>query len=215
MSNSSIEEADILLPPTFKKTGAVKNRKGSLDCTDWIGTFNLWIIQDGDIPSIVYQVRSPNASWAPNKFDVTAGGHYLVGESLLDGLREVEEELGKVYEAKDLSYIGQKLNVSPDTKGNMRHEIVDISFIKDNSSLTSYSLQEEEVYGVCTIPISELLLIHTEKDCSYKTQLIRFDGEFEDVTVDKSSFPSNWDRYHFKIAILADRYIKGEANLIY
>ncbi|MBU1110766.1 hypothetical protein KKB83_04060 [Patescibacteria group bacterium] len=31
----------------------------------------------------------------------------------------------------------------------------------------------------------------------------------------KDSFPFNWDNYHFKIALLADRFLKDEKNLIY
>jgi hypothetical protein len=30
-----------------------------------------------------------------------------------------------------------------------------------------------------------------------------------------ASFPQNWDDYHYKIAVLADRYFKGEKPILY
>ena len=35
------------------------------------------------------------------------------------------------------------------------------------------------------------------------------------VVVDKKSFPYNWDNYHYKIALLAKRFLDGDKNIIY
>ena len=40
-------------------------------------------------------------------------------------------------------------------------------------------------------------------------------GKEIQIKVNKNSFPFNWDNYHFKIALLAERFLKGEGNLIY
>src|ERR671933_433987 len=44
----------------------------------------------------------------PNKLDVTVGGHLGVGESVLDGIREVEEELGLTVVADELVSLGTR-----------------------------------------------------------------------------------------------------------
>jgi hypothetical protein len=210
-----MEKVDILLPPTFKKSGVIKTLQQAWDDEDWIGTFNLWIIQDKPVPAIVYQQRSPKSNWAPNKLDVTAGGHFEAGEEILDGLREVREELGKDYKVDQLTYLGRKLHVSPDTKGRMRQNVVEIFMTVDNSNLEKFKLQESEVYAVCICPITELMNVHTKEGYSFIAEGITSGGEKIGIKVDRDSFPYNWDNYHFKIVLLADRLLKGEKHLLY
>src|SRR5262249_19061079 len=117
------EEVDILAPPLFGKTGQVKSREQAYDDGDWLGTFNLWIVRRTPVPAIVYQIRGPHKSWAPNKMDVAVGGRYDAGESFTDGLREVKEELGKDYAPEALTYVGRKIYVGFDVKGREKHEV--------------------------------------------------------------------------------------------
>lgn len=210
-----MEKVDILLPPTFKKSGKTKTLQQAWKDEDWIATFNLWIIQNKPFPAIIYQVRSPKSSWAPNKLDVTAGGHYSAGEEINDGLREVKEELGKNYQASDLTYLGRKINLSPDTQDRMRKNLVEVFFVLDHSPLGSYKLQKSEVYAICSCPIEELIKIHLRKGYKFTVEGINNDKEKIMIKITKDSFPYNWDNYHLKIALLANRFFKGEKNLLY
>lgn len=205
---------DILLPPTFENSHKSKTIEQAWDDEDWIGTFNLWIIQSLPIPSIVYQQRSPNSNWAPMKLDVTAGGHYSAGENIKDGLREVSEELGKTYDFDKLINLGRKIHVSPDTKNRERHNIVHIFMVIDNTTLDKYFLQKSEVHAIVTCPIEELVKVHTTNHSFIAKGFDNNNNNFE-IEVNKDSFPYNWDNYHFKIVLLADRLIKGDKNLIY
>jgi len=115
---SKMEKVDILTIPTFEKSGVIKTREQAYKDGDRIGSFNLRILQNGTqnySASIIYQVRSPKVSREPWKLDTSAAGHLQAGESYLDGLREVEEELGKTYKADQVKYLGRKLNLSYDT----------------------------------------------------------------------------------------------------
>lgn len=210
-----MERVDILLPPTFEKSGETKTLQQAWNDEDWIGTFNLWIIQDKPMPAIIYQIRSPNSSWAPNKLDVTAGGHYNAGERITDGLREVEEELKKNYQMDDLTYLGRKINISLDTKDRMRKNIVEVFFVLDNSPLDSYQLQKTEVYAICACPIEKLIKVHIQKSYQFIIEGVSSNKENIKICVKKDSFPYNWDNYHLKIALLANRFVKGEKNLLY
>lgn len=210
-----MEEVDILTPPTFEKSGVIKTRKQAISDGDWIGTFNLWIIQSQPIPSIIYQQRSSNSYWAPNKLDVTAGGHYKAGETIYDGLREVHEELDKDYKKEQLTYLGRKLNISPNIHGEMTHTVVDIFFVIDNSPLEQYILEKNEVYAIAACPLNELLKVHTEQNHSFNVESITNEGITKEITITKDSFPYNWDNYHFKISLLAKRYLERQGNLVY
>lgn len=210
-----MEKVDILVPPAFEKSGKTKTLQRAWRDEDWIGTFNLWIIQSKPVPAVVYQQRSPNSSWAPEKLDVTAGGHYRAGEKILDGLREVREELGKQYKMSDLIHLGRKINVSPDIKGRMRQNVVNIFMVLDNSPLESYRLEEAEVYAICVCPIAQLIKVHTQKGYGFEAKGITNKGERVKIKVTQSAFPYNWDNYHFKIALLTERFLKGEKHLIY
>jgi len=209
-----MEKVDILTPPTFKKSSVIKPRDQAIANGDWIGTFNLWIVQSAPEPSIIYQQRSPSSTWAPNKLDVTAGGHYQAGESIFGGLREVKEELNRIYKKDQLTYLGRKLHISPDVHGFTRHNVVDIFFVTDDSPLESFYLEKEEVFAILSCPIKKLIRVHTEK-IGFIVQALKNDGKKIDVTVTANSFPYNWDNYHFKIALLAEKYLKGEKNLLY
>lgn len=210
-----METVDILVPPTFKKSGKTKSLKQAWKDQDWIGTFNLWVVQSKPVLSVIYQVRDRNMNWAPGKLDVTAGGHYQAGETIKQGLREVEEELGKKYNFKSLAGLGRKIHVSPDTEGNVRYNIVDIFMVEDNSPLNSYVLEKAEVYAICACPVADLLKVHSVKDYTFEADTLSNKGEKDKMLIGKNSFPYNWDDYHYKIATLAKKFLRGEKNLIY
>ena len=209
------EQVDVLLPPNFEPNGVVKTREQAMNDGDWIGTFNLWVVTANPVPSLIYQQRGPDRSWAPDKLDVTAGGHYRAGERLADGLREVEEELGRHYKSDDITYLGRKIYVGRDTSGKTKNNVIELYMIEDDTPLTDYKLDKEEVYGIVACPVDELIKAHQGKDYSFKVTGLKYDGTKLDLTVTKDSFPENWDNYHFKMALLVERYFKGEKNLLY
>lgn len=210
-----MEQVDILKPPTFEKTGVTKTLKQAWEDENWIGTFNLWIVQKQPVPSLVYQVRSLRSSWEPGKLDVTAGGHYSAGEELADGLREIKEELGITYEFEQVTYLGKRLNVSLDVNGKHRNNAVDISIIHDDRPITDYILEEAEVYAICSVPLAELRKVHTREGYQITVSGLTSTGETIPLEVNRNAFPYNLDNYHFKMVSLAERFLQGEKHLIY
>ncbi|MFC1790071.1 NUDIX domain-containing protein [Patescibacteria group bacterium] len=210
-----MEKVDILLPPTFKKSGQTKTLKQAWNDEEWLGSFNLWIIRSKPISGIVYQQRSLNSSWAPGKLDVSAAGHYSAGEKMTDGLREVKEELGKNYQSRDLTYLGRKVHLDFDIHGKLRKSVIQVFMIIDNSPLDAYVLEEREVYAICFCPLKKLIRAYTQKGYQFNVSALTCQGRKTKVKVTKKSFPQGWDDYHFKIALLAKRFLKGEKHLIY
>jgi len=210
-----MEQVDILLPPKFNKSDIVKSRTQAIADGDWIGSFNLWVVKDSSGPAMVYQQRSQNSTLLPSKLDVTVGGHYQTGERMSEGLREVREEIGKDYEFSQLTPLGRKMFVAPDVQNNMRHNIVDVFILKDNSPLTTYKLQELEVSGIFECPISELLKTHLKKDYSFIAKGYDVHGKETEIKVIKESFPYNWDNYHLKMTYIARAFLEGKKGLLY
>ena len=59
---------------------------------DWHAAVHVWIFLDGG--ALLLQQRSQSKDLAPGKLDVSVGGHLSAGETWIDALREVEEEIG-------------------------------------------------------------------------------------------------------------------------
>lgn len=206
---------DTLAPPLFEKTGEIKDLDHVLGDSDWVQVFNLWIVQRNPVPSIVYQQRSPNASWAPLALDAAAGGYLNAGEDMGDCMREVREELGREYPLDQVVFVGRRLNVGIDNRNRRRQTVVEIGIVEDDSPIQSYDVDPKEVYAICSCPIEELIRVQT--DPSYSFDVKGLDAEKKEIIihVTKESFPLNWDPYHLKMALLAKRYLEGERYLMY
>lgn len=213
---SNTELVDILLPPNFEKSGKIITREESLINREWIGVFNLWIVQSEPIPAILYHLKSSRKNWESGKVGVIVGGYYRAGEDMTGGLREVEEEIGKRYQMQNLTPIGRRLYVGIEKDGKgVRQNVVDIFITKDNSPIKDFVLNFEEVEAICALPLSELIKMYNEKDYSFKTQGITHNGHKSPMNISKKSFPYNWDDYHKRMVYIAERFLKGEKNLRY
>lgn len=208
-----MEFVDILSPPDFRKSGETKPVTQAWEDGDWIGTFNLWIVRRHPEPAILYQRRSLKATWEPGKLDLSAGGHYRAGEDVRGGLREVHEELGREYAFKDLVSLGRRLNVTDDAKGRRRHYVVDVFLVEDDAPLSEFRLQKEELEGLFICPIESLIAAH-EHGTSFVAHGLDAEGNETSIEVSRDSFPYNWDDYHHKMALMAERHFKGERKLL-
>ena len=206
----AIARVDILDPNDFSKTGEVKTIHDAWAAGDWIGSFNLWILQNHDGGSILYQQRSFTALWAPGLLDVSAGGHYDAGETMADGLREVREELGKNYAFSDLRNLGRKLYLRNDGTRRLRYA-VDVFVVVDNSPLDTFILQAEELEGLYRCPVPELIKAHKDPTYSFVAEGMRCSNATQSpssLVVSRSLLPYNWDNYHYKMALLSKRLLE-------
>lgn len=81
---------------------------------DWHRTFSCWIIRgDADRgPGILLQRRGARKEVWPQRFDISAAGHYRAGEGIEDGARELSEELGVDVAPEALIPVGIRIGVS-------------------------------------------------------------------------------------------------------
>jgi len=215
--NDLEELVDILNPLDLTKTGQVKYKFEAHINGDWLGSFNLWVVQRYPIQAILYQQRSFDAKWAPGLIDVTVGGHYRAGENIKDGLREVEEEIGKKYSFESLVYLGKKMYVGNYENNKFRY-IVDVFLREDNSNINSFRLQYDELEGLVICPISALIALYEGDVDSFISKGVRYDNRkliASDFEITRDSFPNNPDDYHKRMVMLIKRYFDGEKGLYY
>lgn len=73
----------------------------------WHETFHCWILsRENGIDYIYFQIRSEKKKDYPSLLDITAAGHILANETVIDGVREVKEELGIDVHIDDLVSLG-------------------------------------------------------------------------------------------------------------
>ncbi len=126
----------------------------------WHQTFHCWIVScHDDAGYLLLQLRSATKKDHPNTLDVTAAGHLAAGEQALDGLRELEEELGVFTEAGDLRYLGIKHDIMDRTHGVRNREFAHVYILRDDRPIEEYRLQEDEVSGLVEVSIEDGLAL--------------------------------------------------------
>jgi isopentenyldiphosphate isomerase len=144
------------LPTGETKARALVHKDG-----DWHRSFHLWIIKDGT--HVLLQRRSSKKDLEPNKLDVTVGGHFSAGETLLEVVREVQEEIGLEVQLKDLEFI--------ETRQGVRHyehatdrEFVDVYAMRCDQSLDQYYLRCDEVSVLYEVPLDKAIDLYQNGD---------------------------------------------------
>lgn len=122
----------------------------------WHETFHCWFVgrkQDRDI--IHLQLRSKGKKDFPGLFDITAAGHILADETIEDGVREIEEELGIAVSFEELVSLGV-IKDQIHENGFLDNERCHIFLYKAETNIeTLYKLQKEEVSGIVTADFQE------------------------------------------------------------
>ncbi|HEC65663.1 MAG TPA: NUDIX domain-containing protein [bacterium] len=210
-----MEKFDLLKPPLFGNSHSSKTYD-ELTASDWIASFNLWIVREGKNPSLLYQLRGKSRAWAPGKLDVPVGGKISAGETVVEGgLREAKEEIGKSYKSTELSFIGRRLNVNVDADGKIINTVPHIYFVLDNTPLTGFKILPDELDGLYECNIDSLMKLHEKKITSFLADGIDSSKKKSKLSITSELFPENWANYHHKIAHLAKRFVEGEEDLIY
>lgn len=115
----------------------------------WHETFHCWIVGiEGGIPYIHLQLRSPDKKDFPNLLDISAAGHLLAHETVKDGVREIEEELGievKFEELIPLGIIKDQLAVRNFLDNERCHAFL---YVTEEKLDDTYKFQQEEVAGM-------------------------------------------------------------------
>jgi isopentenyldiphosphate isomerase len=122
----------------------------------WHQTFHCWILkQTESSPLLLLQLRHPDKDTFPNLLDVSCAGHLLAGENVVDGVRELREELGLEVEFTSLISCGifAEEDTLPDER--MNREFCHVFMYASSLSLLQYRMQPEEVSGLFFVRLNE------------------------------------------------------------
>ena len=173
----------------------------------WHRCFHCWISgSDTEGQYLLVQRRAASKDVWPGRLDVTAAGHLAAGETTLDGLRELDEELGLAPDPERLIPLGTRRIEQKIPEGCDR-EFHEVFLLLDPSSPKDLRLQEEEVESLVRIALDD-----AEKLGATDTVPAREwkDGKPIETKANLIDFVPNDDDYLGRVARAAREAFAGE-----
>lgn len=196
----------------FKHIG-VKSRADVHRDGDWHQVFQCWVIgreADGR-EFLILQMRGPHQDTFPNMLDISAAGHMEAGETVEDGVRELEEELGLKVEFEDLISLGKRVSTKK-YKDLIDCQVSNVFLYECNQPLGDYQYQKIEIDGLVKLRIDDGLKLFSGQLEHVEVEAV---GLGQDrLTIKATDFIQTLDNYVLKILILAKRYFANEKYLL-
>lgn len=190
----------------------VKSREAVHRDGDWHQVFHCWVIgrESNGGAFVILQMRDDGKDMYPGKLDISAAGHLEAGESVADGVREIEEELGLRVEFDELVPLGRRLGISR-FRDMVDCQISHVFFHECSLPLADFNYRKGEVKGLLKLPLEMgVRLLAGEVE----TVVVEAVGlGMERVSISADDFIPNVDQYALKTLILAKRYFAGEKHL--
>ena len=172
----------------------------------WHRCFHCWVFGAGaGGPYLLVQRRSATKDTWPGYLDVTAAGHLAAGEEPLDGLREVEEELGLRVDPGRLTPLGTRL-AEQRIPGGLDRELHDVFLLGDDTPPGDLRLQREEVEAVLRVGLDDAESLGTAGSAPAREYR---DGGVSETRVRVSDFVPNTDDYLRRVAVAARAALDG------
>jgi isopentenyldiphosphate isomerase len=205
-----------ILDCTGRKTGEVIARDEAHRTGTWHGAFHCLIIslRDGRRQAL-FQKRAAQKKIAPDKFDVSVGGHYAAGEDArIAGPREIREELGLEVRFTDLLPLGRRVFAYCFAPGVIEYEFQDVFLLERDIRVVGLNLQRDELDGVVQMDVEQGIKLFSGKTSMIEMMLIRPGGKDEPVSISIDDFVPCLDNYYLKLLLLARRYFNGEREFL-
>jgi isopentenyldiphosphate isomerase len=151
-----VDELLDILDDAGRPTGEVVAKSEAHRLGLWHRCFHCWICgSDPGGSYLLLQRRAATKDTWPGYLDITAAGHLSAGEATLDGLREIEEELGLRVDPERLVPLGTR-RVEQQIPAGRDREFHEVFLLRDDTPPQSLSLQEEEVEAVYRLNLDDV-----------------------------------------------------------
>lgn len=187
---------DEQMNPIGIKTKTEVHREGY-----WHKTFQCWMVRmDEEVAYILFQLRHPTKAIFPNKLDKSAAGHLIAGETVAQGVREIEEELGIHVPFDHLSFCGIIPLENETESGLIDREFCHVFTYRCDLPLEAYQMQPDEVSGLFYVSVNDFYqLVYGSKDRCQAQGIIavgngRYERQVTEVTID--SFTPQSEHYY-------------------
>jgi isopentenyldiphosphate isomerase len=155
-----VDELLDILDVSGRPTGEVVPKSEAHRLGLWHRCFHCWICgSDPGGPYLLLQRRVARKDTWPNYLDVTAAGHLAAGEKTLDGLREVEEELGLRIAPERLVPLGTR-RVEQEIPGGCDRELHEVFLVSDATPPGDLRLQKHEVEAVFRLYLDDVRTLY-------------------------------------------------------
>lgn len=173
----------------------------------WHRCFHCWIFgtDETDGPYLLVQRRAAAKDTWPGYLDATAAGHLAAGEEAMDGLREVEEELGLRVTPDRLVPLGTR-RIELEIPAGIDREFHDVFLLHDNTPPENLRLQREEVEAVVRIWLQDVEGLRGAEPTPAREYPA---GEPFDVRISLREFVPRTDDYLMLMAAAARRALSG------
>jgi len=184
---------------------------------DWHRVFHCQIVAERDgVPVAVLQRRSTHKAAFPGLLDISAAGHLAAGEAPVDGVRELEEELGVAVDPDDLTYIGERRLVDDSGEGTLDRELTSVYLLRDHRPLGGYRIAQDEVSALIDVPIAGLLALLGGDVPHIEVEGLEAAGHPTERAFNASIslddlVPSGG--YWITLMVMAQRFLRGEGPL--
>lgn len=199
---------------------------------DWHRALEIHLVNPKN-GSIIFQQRWKDKDVEPLKLGAAAAGHYALGESFSDGLREVEEEIGlsvnevvKKSQGKFYRIMGERIFILTREEirdGNwkilkrkiLNREFQDIGILLSEVELSQLKMQREELNGLLQFRNQDILeLFKWEREYITHIEWLQFDEVWNTVQYEpkiwrKEDFTFNIDNYYLKISSMVRDILSG------
>lgn len=174
----------------------------------WHRCFHCWVcgLDEANEPYLLVQRRASGKSTWPGRLDTTAAGHLAAGEETLDGLRELEEELGLSPGSERLIPLGTR-RIEQDIPKGCDREFHDVFLLRDSTPPQDLRLQKEEVESVIPLNLNNIARLEAGEAVSAVEWK---NGEPVFVSVVPEDFVPNEDDYLSRVALAASQVLDGE-----
>lgn len=194
-----------------------QERLAAHESGSWHQTFHCWIAGERTgVQFVLLQLRAPNKKNYPDMLDITAAGHLEAGETPIDGLRELREELGVDATEEKLRYLGIKHDVQDEPSGVRNREFAHVYLLRDDREMEEYKLQEDEVSGLVEVPILEGIRLFSGELDTITCSATRASGGVVDRferQVQMADLIPRVDPYYLKIFLQARGMLARESYL--
>jgi isopentenyldiphosphate isomerase len=194
------------------KTGETILRDEAHRIGAWHGAFHCLIIYKREGRGhALFQKRSAQKKIAPNRFDVSVGGHYSAGENAtIAGPREINEELGLDVKFDQLLPVGRRVFVYCFDAGVKEYEFQDVFLLPRDVRQHEVTLQEEEVAGLLEMEVESGIKLFSREIPAIECRRLRTGSRDEFINVSADEFVPCLDNYYLKLLLLVQRYFGGE-----
>ena len=195
-----------ILDESGRPTGEVVLKSEAHRLGLWHRCFHCWIC--GSDPGGTYlllQRRAATKDPWPGYLDVTAAGHLAAGEKTLDGLREVEEELGLRIAPERLVPLGTR-RVEQEIPGGYDRELHDVFLVFDATPLEDLRLQKEEVEAVFRLDLDDVQVLYETGSAPAREYAA---GRTSATRIHLAEFVPKDEGYLGRVAGAARRHLSG------